>query len=159
VPVVAGDPGARLTAQVIDTVVVCVVMGVVALIIMAAMGLFDARNHSTERVVSYQVILVLTAVASAITYEALMLHCFDQTIGKWLAGLLVVRPDGHRLSLGQAFGRATARIALTVIPYGIGVFLDGFFIVITGKSCLHDLVARTRVVARPANHRGSIPTW
>jgi uncharacterized RDD family membrane protein YckC len=77
-----------------------------------------------------------------LVYEALMLRRRGQTLGKMALGLRVVTPNGNDISAGQAWGRAALRLALgtcLVIDY-IPAFLT------REKTCLHDLIAKTRVV-------------
>jgi uncharacterized RDD family membrane protein YckC len=77
-----------------------------------------------------------------LVYEALMLRRRGQTLGKMALGLRVVTPDGNDISAGQAWGRAGLRLVLgtcLIIDY-IPAFLT------REKTCLHDLIAKTRVV-------------
>ena len=65
-----------------------------------------------------------------------------QTVGKMALRLRVVRPDGSRISNGQAWGRAVMRLVLGclfIVDYIPYFFTDE-------KTTLHDMVAGTRVV-------------
>lgn len=76
-------------------------------------------------------------------YEASMLERRGQTLGKILMKVRVVRTDGTPLRRGQAWGRALVRAIfiwfLQIINYAPAT-------VTREKTCLHDLLARTRVV-------------
>ncbi|HEX6099776.1 MAG TPA: RDD family protein [Thermoanaerobaculia bacterium] len=77
-----------------------------------------------------------------ICYEAVMLQKKGQTVGKMALRLKVVRPDGSRITAGQAWGRAVMRLLLGCLI--IGDYIPFFFT--DEKTTLHDLVAGTRVV-------------
>lgn len=76
-------------------------------------------------------------------YEGKMLASRGQTLGKILAKIKVVRTDGSPLHAGQAWLRAILRglffWALQIINYAPAP-------VTREKTCIHDLIARTRVV-------------
>lgn len=78
-----------------------------------------------------------------IIYEGLMLGARGQTVGKIAMNIKVVTPSGGDISKGQAWGRAVMRNVfisfLALINY-----LPAFFT--QNKTCVHDLVAGTRVV-------------
>jgi uncharacterized RDD family membrane protein YckC len=78
-----------------------------------------------------------------IIYEALMLSRRGQTLGKMALKIKVVRPDGSPITTGQAWGRSLLR--------GIMVHVLSLLNYIPAmatkeKTCIHDLVAGTRVV-------------
>ncbi len=77
-----------------------------------------------------------------IGYEGALLAWRGQTLGKQALGLKVVGADGSDLRAGQAWLRAAARVvlsAIVVVDYVPACFSRE-------RVCLHDLVARTRVV-------------
>src|ERR1043166_3448578 len=78
-----------------------------------------------------------------IAYEALMLGARGQTLGKMAMKIKVVRPDGTAISKGQAWGRSFMRQILASC-LSIFNYLPAFFT--KERTCLHDLVANTRVV-------------
>jgi uncharacterized RDD family membrane protein YckC len=82
-------------------------------------------------------------VALYVVYEALMLAARGQTLGKMAMKIKVVRPDGTALTTGQAWGRAFMRQILASC-LSIFNYLPAFFT--KDRTCLHDLVANTRVV-------------
>jgi len=79
-----------------------------------------------------------------VIYEALMLATRGQTLGKMLAKIKVVRADGEPLRLGQAWSRAIIRGLfvwfLQIVDYAPAPMTQE-------KTCIHDLLARTRVVS------------
>ncbi len=76
-------------------------------------------------------------------YEGWMLSARGQTLGKMAMKVKVVRPDGTAISTGQAWGRAFMRQILASC-LSIFNYLPAFFT--KERTCLHDLVANTRVV-------------
>lgn len=84
---------------------------------------------------------VLVSVAF-ILYEALLLWRNGQTLGKRSAQIRVVTFEGEPLSRGQAWGRASSRALLGLL------FIDYLPVLFTRERlCLHDLLAKTRVVS------------
>lgn len=75
----------------------------------------------------------------ALLYEPLMLARYGATLGKKALGLRVVRPDGSKISTGQAWGRFGMKSILGLISY-ITVFFT------PEKTCVHDIAAKTRVI-------------
>lgn len=76
-------------------------------------------------------------------YDGLMMSARGQTLGKIALNIKIVRPDGSDISTGQAWGRAVMRQVLTgcLVPFN---YLPIFFT--KERTCLHDMVAGTRVV-------------
>lgn len=85
----------------------------------------------------------LLVIALYVVYEALMLAARGQTLGKMAMKVKVVRIDGTPISTGQAWGRALMRQILASC-LSIFNYLPAFFT--KDRTCLHDLVANTRVV-------------
>lgn len=77
-------------------------------------------------------------------YNTVMLGRFQATLGKMAIGAKVVRPDGSRISWGQAAGRSGMEMVSGLILY-IGYIVAAFD---REKRTLHDLAAATRVVSR-----------
>ena len=86
---------------------------------------------------------LLLVIALYVVYEALMLGSRGQTLGKMAMKIRVVRPDGTAISKGQAWGRSFMRQILASC-LSIFNYLPAFFT--KERTCLHDLVANTRVV-------------
>jgi uncharacterized RDD family membrane protein YckC len=79
-----------------------------------------------------------------IVYEALMLSRRGQTLGKMALKIKVVRPDGSPITTGQAWGRSLLRGIMVHV-----LALLNYIPALTTKekTCIHDLVAGTRVVS------------
>ncbi len=86
---------------------------------------------------------ILLIIVLYVVYEALMLAARGQTLGKMAMKIKVVRADGTPISTGQAWGRAFMRQILASC-LAIFNYLPAFFT--KDRTCLHDLVANTRVV-------------
>ena len=86
---------------------------------------------------------IVATYAAYVTYDAVMVIRGGQTIGKRLLKIRVVRADGEPVRSGQAWGRALTRAVavhlLTLVNYGPSLFTSE-------KTCVHDLLAGTRVV-------------
>jgi resuscitation-promoting factor RpfA len=89
--------------------------------------------------------LLAGAVILLAVYHALSHGLAGATLGKQLAGIRVVGPDGRRPGLGRSAWRAAA-IAFSLGLLGLGVLLALF--TRSGRA-LHDLLARTWVVEAP----------
>lgn len=129
--------GRRFAAMWIDRAIFIVA----GLLIMVA-GAVTLKDDSTAFMVT-----ILSGVAiifvGLIVYEGLMLSRRGQTLGKIALKIKVVRPDGSPITTGQAWGRAVLR--------GIMVHILALLNYIPAlatkeKTCIHDLVAGTRVV-------------
>jgi uncharacterized RDD family membrane protein YckC len=94
--------------------------------------------------------------------QGYLLATRGQTIGKWLVGTRIVRADNDEVpalarTLGLRYGTlaigpvATLAVLVLngVIPYVLVVFglIDSALIFRRDRRCLHDLIARTKVVA------------
>ena len=79
-----------------------------------------------------------------VLYEALFLSRNGQTPGKMALKLRVVRPDGGKISAGQAWGRAFSRSVLSFTRI-LGI-VDVLMIFSSEGRTLHDRMARTRVI-------------
>ena len=86
---------------------------------------------------------VIVTYLAYVTYDAVMVIRGGQTLGKRLLKIRVVRADGEPVRPGQAWGRAVTR--------GVAVHVLTFVnyvpsLVTRERTCLHDLLAGTRVV-------------
>jgi len=133
--------GKRFAALWIDRMIF-VGGAVILMVIMFVVMSSDDNNHGEEPLFG---ILVLAAAfyIGLTVYEALMLAARGQTLGKIALKIKVVRRDGSPISSGQAWGRSVIRAImvsfLTFINY-VPAFAT------KEKTCVHDLVANTRVV-------------
>ena len=127
--------GAYLIDYVIQLVPIYGIFGVLMLISGLTSGL--KAEPSPLILLGY-----IPALLIPICYEALMLQMKGQTVGKMALRLKVVRPDGSRITAGQAWGRAAMRLILGCLI--IGDYIPYFFT--DEKTTLHDMVAGTRVI-------------
>lgn len=89
------------------------------------------------------IFVVLFITVGRVIYEGWMLQHRGQTLGKIVAKIKVVTPQGHDLRPGQAWGRAGARFLLDSCASFVN-YLPALFT--KEKTSLHDLMAGTRVV-------------
>lgn len=132
--------GRRFAAIFIDRMLFGVVL--VAIIISLVFVLARAKGDEESNVFAF-VGAALVAYLGLIAYEALMLAARGQTLGKMAMKIKVVRPDGTTISTGQAWGRALLRSIMVSLLFLLN-YIPAF--VTKDKTCLHDLVANTRVV-------------
>jgi uncharacterized RDD family membrane protein YckC len=129
----------RLVALVLDFAILSVPFGFG---IVLAVQAFPSLRTTTG--VLPQVLTFLFLAWLLIGYEGALLAWRGQTLGKQALGLKVVGANGGELRAGQAWLRAAARVVLSatvVVDYVPALFSRE-------RVCLHDLVARTRVVRR-----------
>jgi uncharacterized RDD family membrane protein YckC len=128
--------GAWLIDYVLQIIPVYAIMGIVMVI--AGMQTFAQPEPSLWLLAIY-----IPAFSVPILYEALMLQFKSgQTVGKLALRIRVVRPDGTRISAGQAWARPVMRMLLGCLI--IGDYIPVFFT--AEKTTLHDMVVGTRVV-------------
>jgi uncharacterized RDD family membrane protein YckC len=130
--------GRRFAALLIDGMLLTVPLIVVFFVLMA---LAMSGNKNIDPLWFQPAVLL--AIVPYIVYEALMLAARGQTLGKMAMKIKVVRADGTPLSKGQAWGRAFMRQILASC-LSLFNYLPAFFT--KDRTCLHDLVANTRVV-------------
>ena len=137
-PLVAASFGARAGAKVLDLLLL---IGVAA--ILGAVAFVTLRQYA---VWALPELFILVALGFPI-YTALSEYFRDQTVGKQVLGLRVVRESGARIGLGQAFVRQ--------LPQFLQVFwIDVMFALFTDRSQrAFELLSHTRVVLVAAGER------
>jgi len=129
--------GRRFAAMWIDRAIF-VVAGLTIMVI----GAITLKADSPELIAA-----ILSGVAviflGLIVYEGLMLSRRGQTLGKMALKIKVVRPDGSPITAGQAWGRAVLR-GIMVHVLALLNYIPA--LATKEKTCIHDLVAGTRVV-------------
>jgi len=130
--------GRRFAALLIDSLVLGLPTGIVFVLL----AVVAVAGKSDFNPILFQPVVLLVVVVYVV-YEALMLAARGQTLGKMAMKIRVVRPDGTPLSKGQAWGRAFMRQILASC-LSLFNYLPAFFT--KDRTCLHDLVANTRVV-------------
>ena len=126
----------RLSAWLIDFLILLVVGGVVAAVIaLGSDGNFpeDLLDQSDS-----------TAILLGVLYVTVGVAVWSTTGGKRVLGLYVLRPDGSKVGVGRAFARYFAH-TLSFLVLSIGFILIG---VRRDKRGLHDLICDTVVVKR-----------
>jgi len=127
----------RFGAYIIDYIIQIIPIYAIFGVIMLVTGFTGQGEPSLWFLLGY-----IPAFLIPICYEALMLQTKSQTVGKMALKLKVVRPDGSRITAGQAWGRAVMRLVLgclVIVDYIPFFFTDE-------KTTLHDMVAGTRVI-------------
>jgi uncharacterized RDD family membrane protein YckC len=124
--------GRRFAAIFVDQLI----FGVPILAVMFAIGMFSEGTEEPPCgfLAAFGVVMLL-----GLLYEPLMLTRWGATVGKRAMGIRVVRPDGSKISAGQAWGRFGIKSILGIISY-ITVFMT------PEKTCVHDIAAKTRVI-------------
>jgi uncharacterized RDD family membrane protein YckC len=127
--------GRRFAAQFLDGLII----GLPTFILVFAIAFSTAMKGKPPA--GFNMWFIIPSII-AIVYEALMIKAKGQTLGKMAMKVKVVSPDGTDVSGGQAWGRAVGR-ALLGFLYIID-YIPAFFT--KEKTCIHDMMARTRVV-------------
>lgn len=134
----------RFLARIIDSFVLGAAMAVVFVIVgMLAVGAVS-RSGGSDAMVGVMLMLNVVGLFVPIIYSALFVARYGATPGKMAMGIKVVRPDGHTVSTGQAWGRAFADL-LSQMTMCIGYLLAAFD---SEKRALHDHVCSTRVIGK-----------
>lgn len=93
--------------------------------------------------IGFMLLISVGVAAVMLVYEGLMLAARGQTLGKMALGIKVVTPEGRDISTGQAWGRPLVRQLffsyLALVNYLPAAFTKQ-------RTCLHDLIAKTRVI-------------
>jgi uncharacterized RDD family membrane protein YckC/DNA-directed RNA polymerase subunit RPC12/RpoP len=142
----------RFVAVLIDSIIVGIPTGIIALIVMGGSMLSLARmgdNPAPEEAIAAMLpmfgamaLLNLVVIVLDCTYQTFFLVKFGATPGKMALGLKVVRPDGSGIQIGRAIGRYFSRLLSALILY-IGYIMAGFD---AQKRALHDMICDTRVI-------------
>lgn len=137
----------RVAAYCIDSVIVGIVGGMVAMVVgmVLGIGMLGIGNDTAAGMgmIFVQLLTNLLSIAiSAAYYAGFHASTGMATLGKMAVGIKVVRLNGDRLTLGRAIGRYFATI-LSGLTLGIGYVMAAFT---ERKQGLHDLICDTLVV-------------
>jgi uncharacterized RDD family membrane protein YckC len=136
--------GRRFAALWLDGIIVGVPLVIVVFVLLVPLGLVDEPEGPSPLLFIYNGITTVLLLGSYILYEGLMLGAGGQTVGKRVMSIKVVTLDGSEISRGQAWTRAVIRQVLSFVPcLGLVDYLVAFG---QERSCVHDIVAKTRVV-------------
>jgi uncharacterized RDD family membrane protein YckC len=144
----AASIGRRFGALFLDGLIVNLPLSLIIFGIFFALGTFNTGDPAkpVEPMLFLLMEGVIIVVMSVIwiVYEGMMLARGGQTLGKKALRIRVVSAEGGPLSMGQAFGRATMRKVFEFLPcLGLIDYLIAFG---EQRTCIHDMVARTRVI-------------
>jgi uncharacterized RDD family membrane protein YckC len=129
--------GKRIGAYLIDTFILYIVNFGIGI----GLGIALAATHHTSAAGCSGAIM---GIVVTVVYDALFTAARGQSPGKMAVGIMVVSEDGTRVTTGQAWGRAFAKL----IPFAV---LVAFFN--EERKGIHDSLAHTRVVNRPCSPR------
>ena len=146
----------RLLAFLIDHILLGVVLGVAALLAIAAIGVGYFRrmieglraggDEYVFSLVSDIFVVLLFGFAASWIYHAWMESSeYQGTLGKMALGLIVTDMNDQRITFGRASGRFFARIISNLIPLEIGYIMAGFT---EKKQALHDMIASCLVLRK-----------
>jgi uncharacterized RDD family membrane protein YckC len=146
----------RLLAFLIDHILLGVVLGVVAMLSIAAIGISYLRSvieGLREGNGEFPVELVSVILGAALAmcavnwiYHAWMESSpYQGTLGKMALGLIVTDLNDQPVTFGRASGRFFARIISSLIPFEIGYIMAGFT---EKKQALHDMIAGCLVLRK-----------
>ena len=130
----------RFVARFIDGLIATVVLGIPSALVM--WGLVGSQNARPGPQLAMQALLQLVGVAFAVGYNTFFIGKYAATPGKMAVGVKVVAPDGSRITMMRAFGRAWADY-LSSLTCAIGYIIAAFD---AEKRALHDHICTTRVV-------------
>ena len=136
----------RCGALLIDYILM---IGVLALATMLARVFGDAHRGSAVMLDAGYVAVGVIALLNFVIVAGLG----GRTLGKWVAGLRVVRQDGERMSFARSLVRHVVGYTLTALTLGLGFLLAALN---TRGRTLHDLLAGT-VVVRSRAPRSTLP--
>jgi uncharacterized RDD family membrane protein YckC len=155
--------GERLAGAIIDTIVILPIVFVAAMVLVVitiTLG-FNTETESFDMLLS--ILSIGLYLLSMLAVNGYLLAKQGQTIGKVVCKTRIVSVrDGSILPLGEMFIRRYVLISLlSAIPF-IGSFIslaDALAIFRSGKRCLHDEFAATRVVKlHPIADRSTVDT-
>ncbi len=135
--------GRRFAALLLDGLVLAVPLFILAFLVAIPMGLLGSEENMPLALFS-QLVLSMMLGTVYILYEGLMLASGGQTVGKKAMDLKVVTAEGNDIAKGQAWTRAVSRQLLGLVPcLGLIDYLVAFG---QEKTCIHDMLAKTRVI-------------
>lgn len=137
----------RVGARVIDTIILQTINYILIFAItLITMGEIISHPNPANRrkLIATGMLQVCVAILAALSYEVGFIGKFRATPGKMLCGLVVVRPDGGRVSYMRALGRYFAN-GLSGLIFGAGYIMAGLD---SEKRALHDRICDTRVIRK-----------
>jgi len=127
----------RCGAILIDYILLAAILALSTLVSRVLGGGARSAGNSSETIG-----ILLTIIVAALNLGVLA-GLTGFTVGKWAAGLRILRDDGHEIGIGRAFLRHFAGYPLSFITLGVGFLMAA----LTSRGrALHDVVAGTLVV-------------
>ncbi len=138
--------GRRWTALMIDGLIFTVpVVVIVVFLILGSFGEGSDPGGAPASQSYFQIIVQVFFGAALAIYEGIMLSARGQTLGKMAMKIKVVTPEGNDISAGQAWGRSVLRAFFGLLSWiGFVNYIAALFG--KEKKCLHDSIAKTRVI-------------
>jgi uncharacterized RDD family membrane protein YckC len=133
--------GRRFAALTLDRLIMAMGVGIMVAL---TVGLSSTLKVSSDASGTYIFVVLAVGILGFVALEAVLLTRRGQTLGKMAASIKVVRPDGSAIHAGQAWGRTIARL-MAVHVLALADYIPA--LVTKEKTCLHDLLANTRVVS------------
>jgi len=127
----------RCGAILIDYIILVAILALSTLVSRLLGGGARSAGNSSETIG-----ILLTIIVAALNLGVLA-GLTGFTIGKWAAGLRILRDDGHEIGIGRAFLRHFAGYPLSFVTLGVGFLMAALT---TRGRALHDVVAGTLVV-------------
>ncbi len=140
------DPGSRLVAELINGFSLVIMMG------LGVLPFLTIGRGETPGCGHFALILIMVMVW--ISWNWSWIAKYDQSVGKRMMGIRVVRSGGERATMGQQIGMRwlVGKFLLRIIPFY--ELIDALFVFRADRRCVHDHVADTIVVKTPPGWQG-----
>lgn len=140
----------RFVAYIIDTVLLTAVSMVFGFIVGLIAGIFIglAGHDKADTILPLVQVMVMipTFIVVWLYFACMESSRLQATLGKMALGLRVTDRQGNRIGFGRATGRFFGKI-ISALPIYVGFMMAGWT---ERKQALHDLIADTLVVRKPA---------
>ncbi|HYN21036.1 MAG TPA: RDD family protein [Thermoanaerobaculia bacterium] len=138
--------GRRFGAIFLDGLILTAPLILLVLLVFLPLGMVEPGDETIPPYLAIfgNIFVSLVAAFAYVVYEGLMLAAGGQTVGKKAMRIKVVSAEGGEISRGQAWGRAFSRQLLGLVPC-LGL-VDYLFAFGQERTCIHDMMAKTRVV-------------
>jgi len=137
----------RLVAKLIDGIILAMAQGI--LITPLFIFLFKSATTAPGKpfmaaFATANILINVLSIALGAAFTTMFIGRYRATPGKMAFGLMVVTPDGGRVSYMRALGRHFAEM-VSALTLGIGYIMAGFD---SQKRTLHDRICGTRVIRK-----------
>jgi uncharacterized RDD family membrane protein YckC len=136
----------RFGAKVIDGIITYIINLIIAFIGGAMIGgvMANASPRNPGAQIGFAAVLFLLQMTANAVYATFFVGKYQATPGKMAVGIMIITPDGGRVSYARALGRHFAEM-LSAILLGIGYLMIAFD---DEKRALHDRICDTRVIKK-----------